>query len=284
MKILTLNAHAWREENGEAKLSHLAETIIEKDYDIIAFQEVNQMIQIESVAPSCLTKEAVRAEFINGDFLADGVTRYNNYVAILLEKINALGGPQYYYFWDKAKSLRETYEEGCGILSKYPFKETEAFLVSGVTDCLSPKRRTIVRGTIEYQGELIDLYSCHLGWWHDEIDPAKPQIDKLMAKVNKDRLSFLMGDFNNNAHIRNEGYDYLIGKGLEDTYTLAEEKDEGATVEGEIAGWDGNKESLRIDLILMNKVLNVKTSRVIFNGQYKEVISDHYGVEAEIEL
>lgn len=284
MKILTLNAHAWREENGEAKLTHLAQTIIERNYDIIAFQEVNQMMQIEGVAPSYLSKEGSRAEFINGDFMADGEIRYNNYIEILLEKINALGGPKYYYFWDKAKSLRETYEEGCAILSKYPFKEKEAFLVSGVTDTTNPKRRTIVRGTIAYKDELIDLYSCHLGWWHDEIDPAGPQIDKLMAKVNRNRLSFLMGDFNNNAHIRNEGYDYLMSKGLEDTYVLAEEKDEGSTVEGEIAGWNGNKESLRIDLILMNKVLGVKTSRVIFNGQYKEVVSDHYGVEAEVEL
>ena len=284
MKILTLNAHAWREENGEAKLGHLAQVIIEKDYDIIALQEVNQMMQIENVVPTCLTKEAVRAEFINGDFMADGEIRYNNYIEILLEKINALGGPKYYYFWDKAKSLRDTYEEGCAVLSKYPFNEKEAFLVSAVTDPLNPKRRTIVRGTIEYKGQLIDLYSCHLGWWHDEVDPAKPQIDKLMEQVNMDRLSFLMGDFNNNAHIRNEGYDYLISKGLEDTYVLAKEKDEGATVEGEIAGWDGNKESLRIDLILISKVLGVKTSRVIFNGQYKEIVSDHYGVEVEVEL
>ena len=34
----------------------------------------------------------------------------------------------------------------------------------------------------------------------------------------------LMGDFNNNAFIRNEGYDYLISKGLNDLYLNAEKK------------------------------------------------------------
>ena len=43
-------------------------------------------------------------------------------------------------------------------------------------------------------------------------------------------------------------------KGLYDTYGLAIEKDEGTTVQGEIAGWDENKHNLRIDLILCNQV------------------------------
>ena len=31
-----------------------------------------------------------------------------------------------------------------------------------------------------------------------------------------------MGDFNNNAYVKDEGYDYLIKNGLIDTYTLAQ--------------------------------------------------------------
>ena len=34
MRLLTLNSHAWREENSDEKISHLAATIIEKDYDV----------------------------------------------------------------------------------------------------------------------------------------------------------------------------------------------------------------------------------------------------------
>ena len=58
----------------------------------------------------------------------------------------------------------------------------------------------------------------------------------------------------------------------------------GATVQGEIAGWQGNKLDLRIDLILTSEKVKTTRSKVIFNGKNKEVISDHYGVEAEIIL
>ena len=92
-----------------------------------------------------------------------------------------------------------------------------------------------------------------------------------------------MGDFNNNANIRNEGYDYIC-KSLIDTYNLAIEKDEGTTVKGKIAGWDKNKEDLRLDLILTNKELKVIKSNVIFNDTNKNIVSDHYGVEVLVEI
>ncbi|WP_294368567.1 hypothetical protein [uncultured Clostridium sp.] len=41
-----------------------------------------------------------------------------------------------------------------------------------------------------------------------------------------------MGDFNNNAYAKDEGYDYLIKNGLIDTYTLVQVKDNGVTVKG----------------------------------------------------
>lgn len=90
-----------------------------------------------------------------------------------------------------------------------------------------------------------------------------------------------MGDFNNNAFIRGEGYDYLLSKGLIDTYSVAEEKDSGITVPGEIDGWNGCKEKKRLDLILCNKNINIKKSIVVFNKE-NNIVSDHYGVEIEI--
>ena len=38
MKLLTLNVHAWLEANQVEKIEILAETIVEKGYDIIALQ------------------------------------------------------------------------------------------------------------------------------------------------------------------------------------------------------------------------------------------------------
>ena len=64
---------------------------------------------------------------------------------------------------------------------------------------------------------------------------------------------------------------------------IAKEKDSGTTVQGKIDGWNENEKNLRIDLILSNKLLHVKYSKTIFNGQNGHVISDHFGVEVEIE-
>ena len=66
-----------------------------------------------------------------------------------------------------------------------------------------------------------------------------------------------MGDFNNNAYVRNEGYDYLLSKGLKDTYNLSTTCDDGITVKGAIAGWEDQRENKRLDLILVNKEINV---------------------------
>ena len=44
MKLLTINVHAWMEKNQMEKIDILAKTIAEKDYDVIAMQEVNQLM------------------------------------------------------------------------------------------------------------------------------------------------------------------------------------------------------------------------------------------------
>ena len=46
MKLLTLNVHAWLEANQAEKIEILADTIVEKGYDIIALQEVNQLMSL----------------------------------------------------------------------------------------------------------------------------------------------------------------------------------------------------------------------------------------------
>lgn len=264
MKLLTLNAHAWREENSDEKVAYLAKTIIENDYDVIALQEVNQMLD---------------APLMEGSHL-----RSNNYMVVLLQEIEKQGGPKYYSYWQPAKTLRDYYEEGLCILSKTPILEEIVFTISRSATHASPKKRSIVRITTEYSEKLIDVYSCHLGWWDDEAEPFKAQWEILYNNLRKDRLSLLLGDFNNNANIKDEGYDYILKHGLWDTYTLATQKDKGITVQGEIAGWQGNNVDLRLDLILATEKVEVLTSKVIFNGEYGDVISDHYGVEVEMIL
>ncbi|MDQ0429232.1 maltose 6'-phosphate phosphatase [Planomicrobium stackebrandtii] len=263
MNLLTLNCHSWHEENQHDKIRHFAETIKEKDYDVIALQEVNQ---------------SIKAKLLYGEIKED------NFGVVLLQELEKIGVSNYSLVWSFSHLVYGIYEEGVAILTKHTILEEDSFFVSQSTAIDYWKTRKIVGVTIDCEGTPMSFYSCHMGWWIDEEEPFKQQAERLLQQVKQDGLLFLMGDFNNSASLSGEGYDFLIGHGLHDTYELAEHKDEGTTVEGKITGWNDNKEDLRIDLILANCPVNVRSSQVIFNNRNKSVISDHFGVEAIVVI
>lgn len=262
MKLLTLNCHSWQEENQLDKIKHLAETIQEKSYDVIALQEVSQSIASPVVS---------------------GHLKEDNFALVLLGELQKLGVMDYEMIWDFAHIGYDIFEEGLAILTKHPIIKDESSFISKTQDTNYWKTRKIVGAQIEYNGKPVSFYSCHLGWWEDEEEPFQQQLDSLLQQTRQETLTFWMGDFNNNALIRGEGYDYILKQGLYDTYHLTEKADSGVTVKGKIAGWDQNKHDLRIDLILTNQPIPVLSSNVIFNGTNKMVISDHFGVEIRVK-
>lgn len=263
MKLLTLNTHSWMEEDQEEKIKIVAKIIKQQDYDVISLQEVNQSI-----------KENLVFNNIKED----------NFSLLLIKELEKLGCIDYRMVWEFSHLCYATYEEGVSIITKHKIIEEDicSMWVSDSRNINEPRSRKVIRVPIEINKKVIDFYSCHLGWWNDEKESFKLQADKLINSIKKDRLTFLMGDFNNSAFIRNEGYDYLIEKGMKDTFIMAKEKDGGVTVEGKIAGWDLNNKDLRIDLILVNRDIDVKYSKVIFNDKNAPIVSDHYGVEVDI--
>ena len=263
MKLLTLNCHSWQEENQIEKIKYLARTIKEKSYDVIALQEVSQLIEEEHMYSNI---------------------KKNNFGLVLLQELQKFGVNEYSFVWSLSHIGFEVYEEGLAILTKHPIVEDYSFFVSKGSDTDYWKTRKIVGAKINYNNIPISFYSCHMGWWQDEEEPFKHQADTLLQHVNKDELFFLMGDFNNSASLEGEGYEYLLSQGLYDTYHLAEEKDEGITVKGKIAGWSNNKQDLRIDLILTNHPVQIESSNVIFNNINKSVVSDHFGIEIKIGM
>ncbi|MEH7883636.1 endonuclease/exonuclease/phosphatase family protein [Bacillus sp. JJ1609] len=261
MKLLTLNCHSWQENNQLEKIKTLAETIAENDYDVVALQEVSQRMD----SP-----------------IAYDTIREDNFALVLVEELRKLGAVDYRFTWDFAHLGYEVYEEGLAILTKHKIEEEFSFFISRSHDQSYWKTRKIVGAKINVDGQPVSFYSCHLGWWHDEEEPFQFQADSLLEQVKNDVPFFLMGDFNNAASVRGEGYEYLLDKDLHDTFELAAEKDSGVTIAGDIAGWEENKQDLRIDLILAGQPVQPRYSMVIFNGKNKPVVSDHYGVEVEI--
>jgi maltose 6'-phosphate phosphatase len=265
MKLLTLNVHAWQEENQMEKLEMLARDIASERYDVIALQEVMQSID------SPIVRDNIKKD---------------NYALVLLELLRKLGVEDYDFVWDMAHYGFVTYEEGVAIISRHPIKSHESFFVSGLQDMHNWKTRKIVKASISYEGQDIQFFSGHFGWWNDEVEPFKEQIDAFLKYVPENGLSFLMGDLNNDANVRDEGFDYVKANGFYDTYEMADVKDDGITIKGAIAGWNQNgaEDGRRIDYILTNKPVYVQHSSVRFNGKKTPVVSDHAGVTVALEL
>lgn len=269
MKLLTLNTHSWLEEDSHDKLDILVDTILLHHYDILAFQEVNQ-----SIEESVLDLSDVFAYQAADPSIQ---IKQNNFAFQVQQKLEKLG-LQYSWTWLPSHIGYDTYDEGLAFLSLHPIQQIKTFYASKSTDYSNHKTRSIIGIQVKEEW----YFNLHLGWWNDEEDTFKDQWD-ICSTFFKTLTGpiYLMGDFNNPAQSKNEGYD-LVTKEWFDTYRLAIERDIGHTVESTIDGWTENKDRLRLDFIFSNKSILVNQSRVVFNGLNYPVISDHYGVHVEL--
>ena len=245
MKLLTINVHAWLEENQMEKIDILAKDIAEKQYDVIAMQEVNQLM--------------------NNPVIFDDI-RQENYGWVLLEKLQEYTDTDYYYHWSNSHIGFSKYNEGVAIITRHK------------------SARRIVSITINYNGQDVEFYSCHMNLPNCETEDMGENLRNILNRSKTDNLKILMGDFNTDANGNPEDYQNILNQGLFDTYILAEKKDSGVTVDKGIHGWAQDKSKKRIDYIFSTKEIKVKESKVIFNGKNKGVVSDHFGVEVEIEI
>ncbi len=194
--MLTLNTHSLIEQNYEEKLVYFVNAIVKYEPDIIALQEVNQTSDESSLSDKFLKgyTQCQSAVPLKKDNHAYRV------VKLLLEKnIN------YYWTWLPIKNGYDKYDEGLAILSKKEILETDTVLVSCINDYNNWKTRKILG---IYSGDEW-FYSVHLGWWDDKSDPFSDQWSRLSKRLTGKENVWLMGDFNNCAEIRNEGYDLI---------------------------------------------------------------------------
>ncbi len=101
MKLLTLNCHSWQEENQIDKIKYLAKVIKEKQYDVVALQEISQRID------SKVVKDNIKED---------------NFVYLLVKELEFLGEYNYSYIWDFSHIGYDIYEEGLAILTNKNIK------------------------------------------------------------------------------------------------------------------------------------------------------------------
>ena len=280
MKILTINIHShfnkMTTKQFQMALNHLSDFIIRDSIDLVALQECSQTCQ-----------ENVMEGTYPGSFCpieTDSVPIRKDNFALLLAKALEEKGKKYYWSWTGAKVGYDMFDEGLAIFSIHPILDLEAFYFSKQADYYNWKSRKTIGVCVEWEGKRNWFYSVHMGWWKDEEEPFSSQMNLLQKKLmEKEENVFLLGDFNSQADIRGEGYDYVKELGWQDTYFLAKEKDDGITVPGTIDGWKEIDEGMRIDYIFSKESMEVQSSKVVFNGKTEEVISDHFGVMIHIK-
>lgn len=263
MKLLTLNVHAWLEDNQAEKIAILAQTIVEKGYDVIALQEVNQLMTTPAVTQAL---------------------KQDNYGVILLRQINRQVEQKYSLFWSNSHIGYDKYDEGIAFLTRLPVYEVDPFYCSQHQRLDSILSRKIMGLTVEYQNQLIDCYSCHINLPDCEGENQLDNIRNIVERSHSENLKILMGDFNTDAISNPQAYQQIKSLGLLDSYELAEQKDSGITVEKAIDGWRSHSEEKRLDYIFLNQAKRVLSSQVIFNGKNKPVVSDHFGLEVDVIL
>lgn len=264
MKLLTLNTHSWLEDQQLTKIDALAEEIARERYDIVALQEVNQLHQADC-----------SLVFWKPD----------NYLNLLLNALKKKG-VTYHWRWVATHLAYDKFDEGLALLSQHPIEETTELLLSPPGLAYDNYQRRKALGIkVVIQQQVYWFYSIHCSWWqqnhslgfHDEWVRLTESISPSPTVP-----VFLLGDFNNPAHISDEGYELITKSGWYDTFQLACNRDGSATVEKNIAGWEKNQQAIRIDYVFCSQVMKVDISRILFNGINSPLISDHFGLAVSL--
>lgn len=265
LTILTLNTHSLIEKDYEKKTKIFCSAIAKIHPDVFALQEVNQTTDNFSIIPNNMFYPPNYNVIIKSD----------NHAAKISSCLNDLG-LNYHWTYFPIKRGYDIYEEGVAVFSKKEISDTNVITLSKKDDYYNWKTRK----ALGIKFDNMWFYSVHFGWWKNS--EFKYQWDKFINNIDLNDIVFAMGDFNNPSHIINEGYDYVKKSGWYDTYALSENKDDGYTACSDIAGWNGNGEKIRIDYIWCNKKIKVLESKVVFNGVNSEIVSDHFGVLANV--
>lgn len=261
MKLLTINVHSWLEENQLEKLDILAKTIVEKKYDVVAMQEVNQLISSELVEKNI---------------------KKDNFGKLLLDKIKEYGEDKYTYYWTYSHIGFDKYEEGLAMLIRGRISAVEDFYCTEHQTVDSIASRKILKVDLKINNEIVELYSCHMNLPTCKEENIEENLNNLVNYTDNRNLKIFMGDFNTDYFHQKDDYEMIINKGLYDTYEMAKSKDNGVTVYKNISGWEESMNQKKLDYIFTNRKLEVIESKVIFNGENLPIISDHNGIEVTL--
>lgn len=281
MRFMTWNIHSMVEGNSEHQLRFLEQLVLEKDIELLALQEVNQ----RDDAP--LASEVLLAEAGTLEVESKVPLRADNFALQLCWRLRQQA-EAWHFAWTAAHVGYAHLEEGIALLSRHsltalravpltedmPIAQQAALPAHGMDDW---RRRVALMGRLERTW----VCTTHCGWWHDEKAPFAPQWARLEAALPAGEPAVVMGDLNNPAEIRGEGYDMLMEKGWQDAWACADTRDAGWTARAGIDGWHGARlQTMRLDYLLCRPARECSCCWTVA----REDVSDHAGIWADIAL
>lgn len=247
LKVATFNIHGGRDDADNYDLDRIADAIEDLDVDAIALQEVDN----------------------NFDERSD----FNDQAKELADKLDM----NYTFGANEPKDVggeQGLDEEGYGlaILSNLDIKDAEnthlPYEVNGKSSSkqnLDPEQRGLLRASVKWQGEVIDLYSTH--WEHKWDGLREKQADEAAAAIGKrDNPALLMGDLN--AEPEEVSVNTLLGgAALKDALKTLQVED------------PTNDKGQHIDYVLYSEAF-----KPVEGGPVVNDASDHYPVVVSFEL
>lgn len=273
MKVLTLNTHSYMEEDLGKQIEVLAQTIKKNDYYLVSLQEVNQGRNAAKITTNNYFQPVLKQKAIRED----------NFMLLLVNRLSELGC-NYYWSWVYNHIGYDIYHEGVGLLSKSPLA-SYSLLISKSADPKDYRTRNVLISKTNHQGRDFVVINGHFSWWISSSEGFSYEWQQLENEAKKISLPMMiMGDFNNSDEVADQGYQLIMESPLNflDSYKQAEVRHGRGTVEKAIDGWRNNHTSIRIDYIFNQAAFRVNKYKTVFDGKDLPLISDHLGIEAEI--
>ncbi|AXQ77790.1 exodeoxyribonuclease III [Streptococcus chenjunshii] len=269
-KYLTLNAHSWLEANALKKLFDLAEHIYSENYDLISLQEVNQSLE----AP--LTENAPGYRKLTDS----PPLRKDNFA---LQLVNYLRSQGRYYYWSWAYNHigYGKYQEGVAVLSRNPLT-VQDILISAAADEKDYHTRRVLLAQTQLYSRKVTVACLHMSWFGKGFEAEWKKLEDALLTYPQPLV--LMGDFNNPTNA--QGYQMILNSPLrlQDSHNAAEYSAGGHTIIEDIDGWEDNRQALKVDHIFASRDIHFKTSQIVLDGGNSPIVSDHFGLAAEIEI
>ena len=252
----------------KGKFQTLKEQILKAQYDIICFQEVNQEIETSVVDTDAYYHALPSATPIHQD----------HFVRLLVEKL-AEEGLQYHWTWAYNHIGYDHLNEGVAVLSRQPLTASE-ILVSDVDDPTDYHTRRVAVAETTVDGREVAVASVHLSWWDKGFQEEWARIEERFKAIGKPLI--LAGDFNNPAG--REGHQAILASSLNLQDSLKQLKKQLVAIQLDQVSMVGRAmKSLYVSIMsLLAKIGQVERLSVIFDGNNQPLVSDHYGLEAEL--